>query len=653
MIRNINYQKIQELAAAVGTLRPEQCAVLVQLMPTLPALTQLDMQQGFVKIPAVVAYLDEQNLLSDYRSSDKEQLPTDLYAFIFAASHSTEELKNCSDYHSIHKAMQLNKDAASYIFERVLFAVCVLQLMHANLSWAEFTKGFSAKNWSDIHLLGALLPLGNATTEEGLDWLTLTMDVQQKDGAIGSLGKFIIEWISNNPSIAANIETKLPQITNDKHLRKFSSAFLYGLKKVQNKPTAYYQALLEPLIEAGNEYYIWYALGMIAKENKNESELFYSLILGKQVNGELLLRDFISLCTDLKLYRKELFSKIDAFIIATEDRELISKVINLLFFDTEKQIDRSWAKVTASHLMTKAGDEFKHSLDMLLMDFAEHELDTAYELFDLRIRVLSFMDLLENALAAMVRKDPTRFHQQLVCWFTDEDGHVHYALRHICSIHSLGKSIFRLPSKAFEGVSNKDKIFMAYKIAGYIYSKDEMQELMLSLIKSINDPSDIVYNAIHFIMTEYVVYNYRTTLEMMKDELEHNKELSPFAARMFQQLNEAYAAYFQQFHDISAQKELSPYKDHILLKSFHTRKRFSQIPKVTERNSFASLFKNTQLNSSRWAIRRTGQPKHVVQELGHVSFSTEFPSGENLDPIQQEYVRRVYQKLKKGEINID
>ena len=52
-------------------------------------------------------------------------------------------------------------------------------------------------------------------------------------------------------------------------------------------------------------------------------------------------------------------------------------------------------------------------------------------------------------------------------------------------------------------------------------------------------------------------------------------------------------------------------------------------------------------------IETENEKVHQVSPLGHFQSSIEFPSGEKLNPIYQETMRRTYQKLSKDAININ
>jgi hypothetical protein len=653
MLWNIPYGRINELTELTLLLTEANLDAIHSKLPVFEGMKQLQINEGKIKAPALAIYLSQGIWPAKFLIGSTVEIPIDTFAFAYAASHKRSFDKTSRNYKQFKNTLCLPDTTPTGLAEWIILATQVLALKGDQVSWSEFTDGFTGKSWTDIHSLGALLPISGASVSDVFSWTALVVEKQEKDGALSSVGTIVNNWVTNNPDSAAELEGQLEKIVNDRFLRTFFSAFLHGLKIVQLHPTSYYRSLIVPFIIKENAHFVLYALGMIGRENTVETDSFFELVIDIFNNGQLNIIEFISLCSNLKIYRKELYKKIEDLLPKTEDPDLIVAINNLLFMDTNKEIDKIWAKDTAKLLMTKSGENLTHSLDMLLHDIVKSDLATAYDLLELRFLAMGPLHLLEDSINEMIRKDLALFQKQLVKWFIQEDSYIHLALRHICSPKFTDSGQCRLPVAVFDGVSEHDKIYMAYKIAGYVYSKDQMQQLELSVIKSITEAKDIVFAALHFIMSEYVVYNYRTTLDMMRQELKGGTELFDFKRRLFTQLIEEYETYFSELKTINAKKELAPSKEHQMFKSFYTRKKFSVMPKEARKNSFMNLFKSTQLNSNKWAVRRAGQPKHQVQQLGTISVSTEFPSGENLDPIQQEYMRRTYQKLKKDEINID
>jgi hypothetical protein len=656
MIREINYHEIRQLVQYTLSLENATIEILSDSLSLLPTADLIDSAKGTINAPLLANALIHNDICTDFlKESDTGHIPAMVYAFLYVRSEWHLETTNIRTYELLKD--KLNKDTipavSNYLYERILFAALALRLEKGKIPWSEFVDGFTGQNWTDIHLLAEVLPTSGANAIDAFQWLSIVVQQQEGDGALGSIAPRLYEWVIGNASVANEINEQLQSIATDKRIIRFFAPLIKGIKEKLQKKTTYFQEKLEPVINLENAYFVLYGLGMISLETGNDRDNYFNLLLSKLDQHKLALHEFISICNYLKIYRKELFDRIEETLPSSEDISILRAIIELLRNDAENKIGDRWKRDSAHLLVSKSMPELTRQLDYFLMHLAESNLDLAYDLFEFRLKVMADLNLLKSALVQMVRKDITLFHYKLIGWFIQEDHHLHTGIRGICGLYDLDKSLFNIPTTVFSGVCNKEKLYIAYKIAGYIYSMDEMQRLFLSLVKSVTEDNDVLYAPLHFILSEYIIYNYRSTLEVIRNELKNESSLSSFASKLYTQLIEEYETYFSQLRGISVKKELTPYKDHLLYKSFYMRKQFADIPKKPEQNSITSLFKNTQLNSNRWAIRRPEQTKHIVQELSHISVSTEFPSGENLNPVFQEYIRRTYQNIRKNEINID
>lgn len=447
------------------------------------------------------------------------------------------------------------------------------------------------------------------------------------------------------------IDHSLAELAVHNSLNLFLGPLLKGIKEKQEKDNKYYISKLKNIIEEGNAYRILHSLGTISLNNKTSKDFYYGFLLKNLRNKNLRLSEFINLCSIFQLYRPTLFSKVDAIIKDCENVDELRSVIHLL--DNENnEIDFRWKLKTSFFLFAKNVDPIKSDLDHFLISIADRNLNQAYELFEARMKIMAHTNMLEDAFIHMVQKDVPLFQSKLINWLNQEDLYLHLAVRKICSLQQLGKTLFDIPSDLFVKYNNKDRLYIIYKIAGFVYSMEALQRLILSVIKSIVDGTDILKQSIYSILSDYLIYNYRSTLELIQNTLVED-EIKSFGKKLFNEVNDFYKDYFVQLKNNSVDKELRPYEEYLLLKRFYMKKQFSDLPKNVRQNSIMKFFKETAINSNKWAIRRPNQLKHEVKNLGHISVTSEFPSGEYLNPIQQEAMRKSYQKIRKNEININ
>lgn len=252
----------------------------------------------------------------------------------------------------------------------------------------------------------------------------------------------------------------------------------------------------------------------------------------------------------------------------------------------------------------------------------------------------------------MIKKDIGLFHKNFVSWIIQDNPAYHKAVFKISSHSNFDKSLFVIVPAAFENLSLTDKIYAGYKICGYVYTMEVLQGLLISLVKSVREENDQIRTAFQFLFKDYLIYNYRSTLDILRKNLIDDKLLF-FAKSLFEECIIYFENYFKQLRGISVKKEITPYREQTQLRNFYHRKLYADLPKKAQENSIARFFKQTDVNANHWAIRRPGEYRHTPAPLGTISVTSEFPSGEKLNPIYQEYIRRTYQNLTKDEINID
>src|SRR5690606_38767389 len=118
-----------------------------------------------------------------------------------------------------------------------------------------------------------------------------------------------------------------------------------------------------------------------------------------------------------------------------------------------------------------------------------------------------------------------------------------------------------------------------------------------------------LFQNLAFMLSEYLVYNYRSTLKLLKEELK-SKSINQFAKSIFQSTITEYDIYFKNLDQINGLKEIKPNSRFVQMRRFYEQKQFGSLPK--EKNSFLNSIKETQINAHRWAIRRTGVSKHQI-----------------------------------------
>lgn len=651
MFRDIDYYKFFALLASVSRMAKSNPEIIRALKFGDDSLA-VDQKSKTI----LAKDLSDALLANEFYDSETikdSAVPLDLIFLLRCHCILADPIEKCKNYKEILAIIEADSFYSLLKNYQDEFEFCALAyfLRKTTPSWSRFVVGFDGTDWSDIHLLSSVLPFSNASFDDFLSWITLLVKEQENDLALGTVGKFVYQWVLFKDDKSNDVEANLGTVANHQQAHRFLSGILKGLKEKQGKNVQYYTDIFLPILNNANAFAILYGLGSIAQENDVSKENFFKLIDDKVSTGDLYLKDFIRLSCYYNYYTPQVYSRIDAIIETTQEKDELLAVIEFLQ-QAPDEINKNWFSKAACSIITKEESSLVQPLNYLLIRISESDLPLAYQLFTIRLEAIGAHNLLKTALQDMTRKNPKQFQSFFVTWLLKGNNRVHTALLHISSLSFFGSSMFEIPDHIYDSLSPKEKLFIAYKIIGYVYSMEALQMMVLSLIKSIKVENETLKEALIFILQEYLVYNYRGTLKLIKNDLS-NAELLPFAKEIFQTTHDYFEAYFEKLNSISLDKELLPYRENVQLRNFYHRKLFADLPKKAEENSIASLFKSTQVNANNWAIRKPKELKHQPAPLGHISVTSEYPSGEKLNPIYQEYIRRTYQKLEIDEINID
>lgn len=652
MLRQFDYQRIQTTISFVKSLKRENFDYAL-FEGVKGQKLNCDFKNQTIEAPLLYSWLaktpDSYKL---YLATEKNWIFLDFFLLLYSHVFRNDDLDSVSSYKEILRQIEFDRLYLAYpeLHELQNFFTLSYQLVIRDTSWPEFTEGFNPKNWSDILLLINILPLSRAGVSEFLLWMEKIVNAQQKDLALGSLSSSITSWVTYGKGVEYLSDDEIKLIAQSPGVNRFLFAVLKGVKDRCQHKTIYYIRILEPEMQSNSHFSILNAIGFISSEN--EKDEFLQLLIDRFENHQLPTHEFIRLAGNFNLFESEVYKRIDPLLADSENILVFQAIIEYLQ-QAPDTIDQTWFKRVADFAISLPHAELVQPLDLMLFQLADNnELALCYELLNIRIENLGRDAILETGITQMINSDTVLFYQNLVSWIIHENPVYHQFVFSITSRSNFDQNLFSISPIYFENLSPKDKIYAAYKIVGYIYSMEILQRILVSLIRSVNEEHEQVREAFEFVLKEYLIYNYRSTLDILRKNLADD-QLPVFARSLFQECISYFEDYFKQLRSISIKKEISPYKVQSQLYSFYYQKLFADIPKKAHKKSIVSLFKQTDVNANNWAVRRPDEFKHNPQSLGRISVSSEFPSGEKLNPINQEYIRKTYQNLTKDEISID
>lgn len=623
---------------------PEKTIQEIEIL-LLPGVTIYDNHLNCVVNQPLVEYLKKNGILLEFLNGDG-MLP-ELYSYVFSSSLILSQQPNVRDFRQLVNLLRDTKVYAELpaLHYNLEFAISAFFAVNKNVVWKEFISPFDPNNWDDIILIGNLIPLCHIGVEDFSTWLCQVVEAKENDGALNIVGNVVNEWVRQhrNPS---SIEQKLDFFATDMTLNNFFAAFIDGINYHFPKPLVDYISFFQPFITAKNAYRILYGLGIITLSG--DREVLYGKLEECFDCKVISISEYINLCTQFTYYQESVYKRVsDNF---SDNSEFVNVLARYLY-NVPASIDQVWFENTIIKLCVQNGVENSDVLQGLVNKILPTRIALVYEIIERQFKMYHGQFLFESTLVELSNKHQNTFQAKIIEWLNSDEESYHLAIRRFTMILGLNEKLFQIPTDIYDQLSNSEKLFVACKVVGYVYSVDVLQPLIISLIKSIKENNTILIDRLDFLLREYIVYNYRSTLDILRTEIK-SRSVNAIAKQIFRKSISTFDEYFEQLRAIHA-KELVPNVKFVQTRNFYSSKQFEELSKDKSKGNLQKLFKGISVNSNKWAIRRPGELKHTPQLLSQVSVSGEFPSGEKLNPIYQEFMRKTYQRLRKDEINID
>ncbi|WP_029285723.1 hypothetical protein [Pedobacter sp. R20-19] len=509
-------------------------------------------------------------------------------------------------------------------------------------NWARFIEDVEME-WNSFNALQKAFSVLEVNFEDVLNYLRKLHSATGLAGAVHQASRTLIEKLSIQPALADKFDTELEVLIGEKYTEDFMTAIIIGLV---DKKTENFDLLLDRLKDQfGNEklYLLLWAFGRCCPDERRTN--FKGLIEAKFDAGKLNKGQYLRLCGMCKFVGDELCALAKEPMKSGDFEGVFDYVYDLIALEHNQE----WFRLASIQLFTVDEPSFLGQLNLFLYSLCEHNLDLVYELLTKRFESMGEHQLLDSNLDHIIDLDHDRFHVNLTKWFNSENRNVHKAMLRICSGRN-SSAVFKVSKIYFETLSAEEKVYICIKIAGFVYSMEQLQSLLFSVLDAALPDDEALLTNLQGIFVDYLVYNYRSTLDMIKDRLKDTK--CPIHQRDFlQPIDDDYENYFKNLNKVRVFKELQ--SDSMLeeFTRFYKNQLFAASMKESNTKGFLSMMKSVNLYAKKWAIRRKEEKVHEVAELALIQHSFEFPSGEKLDPTRQETLRRNYQRIQKHEIN--
>ena len=116
-------------------------------------------------------------------------------------------------------------------------------------------------------------------------------------------------------------------------------------------------------------------------------------------------------------------------------------------------------------------------------------------------------------------------------------------------------AVYKVSQIYFRTLTAEEKVYICIKIAGFVYSMEHLQSLLFSVLEAALPEDDALLTNLYGIFDEYLVHNYRSTLDMIKERLKWTD--CPAHQRGFlQSIDDNYENYFKGLNKVRVFKEL-------------------------------------------------------------------------------------------------
>ncbi|GAA4196138.1 hypothetical protein GCM10022289_01370 [Pedobacter jeongneungensis] len=508
--------------------------------------------------------------------------------------------------------------------------------------WSSFV-GEADMDWNNFNILHKAFSVLEVSFESVLDFLKSLHSATGLTGASHQVSRTLIEKLSAQPVLAARFDRELEMLIDEKYAEDFVTAVIIGL--VEGKVENFDRLLDRVKDQFGNEklYLLLWAFGRCCPDERRKD--FQDLIKARFDAKQLDKAQYLKLCGMCRFVGDDLYALAKEPIVSGDFEGVHDYVYDLVALEHNKK----WFSHAAIQIFIADEPSFIGQLNLFLYSLCEHNLDLVYELLTNRFEVMGEYQLLDSNLDHIIDLDHDRFHVYLTKWFNSENRNVHKAMLRICSGRNSSANC-KVSQHYFRTLPAEEKVYICIKIAGFVYSMEQLQSLLFSVLDAALPDDEALLTNLQGIFVDYLIYNYRSTLDMIKERLNDTK--CPAHQREFlQPIDDDYENYFKNLNRVKVFKELQSDAKLEEFSRFYKNQLFAASMKESNSKGFLSMMKSVNLYAKKWAIRRKEEKVHEVAELALIQHSFEFPSGEKLDPTRQETLRRNYQRIQKHEIN--
>lgn len=651
MSRNKGTESVEAVSASIEALKRLKGQTRFEVLSetVLPQIASPKMQSGMILNTTLRETFSN---LPEVLIDPKDGMSISaIFIQLFVLDHFyTRDQPNINTINEVWQYFVDSEDLKKTFVHRVDRSLMIVYLEHfASKTWNDLALTLDS-DWSSITLLDESLLYCSVSLDGVFYFLSTAKRQHPNDLGIQSLGSNVLLKLQQEPALVKQLNDRMQEVFENDHLRQMLPTFLRALI---GDDTTKFQSFAERLTSAYGPIYpgeTYFAIGVACPAEPASQTVFKSLIDDALQRGELSEILYLQAAGVLNLSSADVVGVAVSIGQKAEDTDGFIQPIRFLQNHLES-VDEKWFREIAFFAMTRIKGRKNFLLESFVYSLKETNLDLVYRLFTARFSAFGEEGLLNDSWHNIVEEDQAMFSRYLTLWLRDGNAMTHRAILFLCSAQGIPSGFFKVSPDFMQSASSSEKLYIAYKIAGYVYSAEHLQGLLFSLLDNVRADEERLLDSLFQLFYNYVIYNYRGTLDKI-DLILGNQNLPAHLVEFYSSLRAEYNQYFAELDNVKSFRELQPDNRLGEFIQFYRQQKFSTQMNSAERTGLSSLFKNTPVHSHRWAIRRPEQAVHDVHPLGHISTSVEFPSGEKLNPTYQEMTRRTYQRLLRDEINI-
>lgn len=337
-------------------------------------------------------------------------------------------------------------------------------------------------------------------------------------------------------------------------------------------------------------------------------------------------------------------------------KDVFFALARILHLKIEEELNEEWVKIS----LIKLSNLYQHhtgtynSVAWALYGIIKSHSDIAFSYFGNFIseKQNSIDDLkaFKNVFSELIQNDFEVFQKWITIWLNNDENRFHHAVAKILMIVSIDKSKeVRLDEGELNKLHPYDIEFILYKVVGHVFSKEHLESLTFSAL-SYSGENAFIKLVVSELFCYYITYNYPGSLEYLKQKKANSNNHQREVIEIVEQ-------FFAEVYSLRKEKpkELYPSHERLQLLFNQSTKRFANSKDNSrfKEASFLDFVTKVSIKTGNAFFSRDeytyGMQNRYKNKsnMGHISHSFDFPSGEFLDPVGQEYNRHIWRAFKR------